>query len=238
MYALLSLYSFRARLAPALLAVLPVALVWVCTFAEVTPKLSTWVPVGATCGIGLLLASFAHRAGRRVEPRLYSLWGGEPAVSRLRLTNSANNPHELDRRHTRLSQLVPSAPRPTLDSESKDPVGADQVYKAWLGWLRGMVRDDHKRFPMVYQATTDYGFRRNLYGLRSTGALLSGAATLTCAYLALGRHACQSPLEITCAALNAALLAAWIFLIRPSWVKDAADNYAARLLETTDKLEN
>jgi hypothetical protein len=38
--------------------------------------------------------------------------------------------------------------------------------------------------------------------------------------------------------VNAALLAVWVFVITPAWVRIAADAYAERLLESIDTLSS
>ena len=57
---------------------------------------------------------------------------------------------------------------PTKEEEESSPVSADTKYKSAIGSLLEATRDTSK-FPLVFAENANYGFRRNLWGLRPIG---------------------------------------------------------------------
>jgi peptidoglycan/LPS O-acetylase OafA/YrhL len=119
---------------------------------------------------------------------------------------------------------------PSRGEEGDDPVGADRRYDAAVADLRDLTRD-RDRFPLVAEENAEYGFRRNCLGLRPTalavgiGATLAAVAILVLTPAPIGRY-------LPTAAVGAGTTLFWCFIVRPRWVKEAADLYARRLLET------
>lgn len=217
-------YDRRARLSPALLAALPLAV----SIVPLAQELSAWwtvtAPLLAYCGGTYLLAQLARDRGKRIEPRLFRRWGGPPATRLLR-HRGARNPVAVARRHAQLARVVPDLHLPSLAEEAADPLGADQVYEVAVDYLRDATRDDEK-FPLVFKEICNYGFRRNLYGLRSYGAVAA----------VLGVAASVPTSAFGPLALNLLALLLWFSVVTPTWVRVAADAYAERLLATPDHL--
>ena len=78
-------YEIRARLAPALVVASPLVFVGVALIQQSTPTLAS-TSAAATVFLALLYAfSFAVRnLGKRIEPGLWSSWGGAPSATLLR----------------------------------------------------------------------------------------------------------------------------------------------------------
>ncbi len=229
-------YTLRARLRPPLLAALPVALAVVASQPGGSAWWGTiWAAV-TWCGGTALLAQFGRDLGRRKEPSLFAQWGGPPATVRLR-HRDASNRAQVGQRHRRLAELLPDLKFPSAEEEAADPVSADEVYEAAVGYLRENTRD-RDRFRLVFEENCNYGFRRNLFGVKPVGvamALLGMAAVLVILSGRLDMEA-HVPTAVAACAINLLLLLAWLFWITPNWVKAAADEYADRLLGTISTL--
>jgi hypothetical protein len=128
---------------------------------------------------------------------------------------------------------------PTPDSEAADPSKADDAYASACRWLREHTRDA-KKYPRIADENISYGFRRNSLGSRSYGmtiAAISGisaAALMIMFMIYLGQLV--SVLHLSSFALDLAFLWYWLIVVKPEWVRDAADAYARALLaacETT-----
>ena len=240
-------YRRRARLQPVLLVLLPPCFVVGMLMAE---ALGTWgilTRLGAAAaasiatGVGLtrLLEQLGRDQGKAKEPALWANWGGAPTTQILRHRDgNLCYPALRARYHRKLQQLVPDLRLPSASDEAACPAAADQIYDAYVRYLIAQTRDREK-FPLVLEENINYGFRRNLWGMRSAGIVLSATAWAISAYFLYLRLKFADPLWIAWAAVLIAslcLLTLWLFRIRPAWVFVPAKAYAQRLLEACDML--
>ena len=70
-------------------------------------------------------------------------------------------------------------PLPTQQEEEACPAWADTKYEEAVTALREATRDT-SRFPLVFAENANYGFRRNLWGLRPIGTTIAVLLVLTC----------------------------------------------------------
>ncbi len=169
-------YERKARLYPALLLVIPVV---VTVVGMVSAKLSSLESIGAAivgCGGAFLLAQLARDAGKKGERALFAKWGGLPSVAIFRHSDPRLDSITKARYHKKLSALVSGVKAPSSEEERADPAAADQVYTAWSTYLRVNTRDTKKYF-LLFQENVNYGYRRNVWGLRPIGII---ATTLCC----------------------------------------------------------
>lgn len=170
-------YAIRARVAPGLIAILPVFFgVTAWSAAGLSwPESALWSVVLGL--LSLLGAQFIRDAGYRREPSLFARWNGAPTTRLLRHSDSTLDPNTKQRYHVRLAALLPGVALPTAQDESGDPVRADGVYKSCGDHLRERTRDKEK-FGHLHESNIDYGFRRNLWAIKPAGLVLAAAGTL------------------------------------------------------------
>lgn len=228
-------YSFRARLQPAFLALVPVA-VGVTAWAQPGAKWVTalWSLLGAA-GFTFFLANVARNRGKSIEPKLWESWGGTPTTQLLRHRGEAN-PVLRERWHKQLAKLL-GRPMPTPAEEAKDPADADALYEAGTKLLIGKTYNA-KSYPFVYRDNVNYGFCRNLYGLRGLGISASIVGALVSAgagvwFVAQGK-AQLLPWASVC--ICVAMLLWWVFTVTSTWVKVPAMNYAQHLFAAAERL--
>lgn len=230
----LDIYAWKARRTPALLVLLPLALgtiAWLPLGAQATGIVLTAL---SYCGASALLTQLGRDAGKKREPALFESWGGAPTTRLLRHTDSVFDPLTLARYHRKLSSLL-GHELPTIEDEEADPRQADAVYNAAARLLRELTRD-HQTFPLVFQSVVDYGFRRNLWGMKPAGISLSALGlSASIAAIAL-REEADVATALVAAALCTTLAALWIFCINRDWVRTTAVSYAERLLASTETL--
>src|SRR5437899_7423873 len=108
-------YSFRARLQPAFLALVPLAL-GAFAWAQPGAKWLTaiWSLLGAA-GFTFFLANVARNRGKSIEPKLWESWGGTPTTQLLRHSGPGNS-NLRERWHKQLSKLL-GKPFPTPEEE-------------------------------------------------------------------------------------------------------------------------
>jgi hypothetical protein len=228
-------YSFRARLQPALLALLPAAVgIFAWTGPGVKWQSALWTLFG-TAGGTYFLAILARNFGKQIEPDLWLSWGGSPTTQLLR-HSGVGNPVMRERWHKYLSKLL-GKPFPTVQEEANDFVGADNIYNAAIKLLINKTRDT-KKFHLIYKENVQYGYCRNLYAMRVMGIMFSLLGLITsCAAGFWSVH--MDDLKIypwICLAAEILFLGWWIFTIKATWVKIPAFAYAERLLESTENL--
>jgi hypothetical protein len=228
-------YSFRARLQPALLTLLPAAFgIFAWTGSGAKWQSALWTLFG-TVGGTFFLAILARNLGKRLEPSLWDSWGGSPTTQLLRHTGTGN-PVLRERWHKFLSKLL-GKPLPTLQEEQADAKAADYVYNAGIKLLINKTRDV-KKFHLLYKENVQYGYCRNLLAMRPMGlgfCLLGSAACLAAGLW--NAHVGDSKVyPWVCLAADLMFLVWWIFTINPAWVKVPAFAYAERLLESVENI--
>lgn len=249
MLALFDRYTLQARIQPALLTLLPLA---VLAFTSAPSDWRGTVGLLAVIGTGggtALLAQVARDRGRAKQSLLWDMWDGPPTTRLLRQSESAGHPSR-DRWRSRLQRLT-GDPLPTAEDERSDPTRADARYAASVAVLREATRD-RARFPLVAAENANFGFRRNLWGLKPWGVSIALASATGCwsvFVLALDIDL-EAPrttvnmltgdpttvLRFVGACSNTAAIAVWLFVVTPQWVRTVAEAYAQQLLGSAELL--
>lgn len=243
-------YSRQARLYPALLTLVPPLAVIAALWPQFVTLTSVPGLVGFAAAFGVLyaLASFARSRGKRVEKRLLKAWGAWPTTIWLRHRSTFVQKPTLARYHQFLADHVPEWVKPVEADEQADPDKADSYYASAVDWLKEQCRGAD--FPMVEKENAEYGYRRNLRGVRNMGvALCIGSVILALAVLEYRSGGSQSVstflqpghlwAQLSSAAGAAVLfnlfaVAAWLTTVNDGWVREAADQYARALLANCD----
>lgn len=191
MKGILDAYTMRARLVPAILAGAP-------AFA-LAIALVSWGSFGithviATLALTALFAAFsdvARRRGKAIEPELVSKMGGLPTTTMLRHRDTTIDEGTKKKIHTFIGGKLGEAP-PAAEHEAANPELADIYYARGATWLRENTRDV-KKFGVLFNENVNYGFHRNLLGLRIPGFLLNAAIVILCVGLLWSR----SPIDLS-----------------------------------------
>jgi hypothetical protein len=149
-----------------------------------------------------------------------------------------NESFQLIRYHEKLSRLVPIK-MPTLEEEIRDPQAAEAIYESCGDFLRAKTRDKEK-FQLLFEENVNFGFRRNLGGMKVPALILNALAVLillTQVHPDWLKPAHVRPVVWVALLLDVSFLIVWLFVINPAWVKTTADAYAKQLLAAVDVLE-
>ena len=231
-------YERKARLYPALLLIAPVVGTGV---ALLTAKFSGLQSLGAGvvgCGGAFLLTQLARDAGKKHEASLFAKWGGLPSIAIFRHRDPRIDAITKTRYHKKLTGLVKEAKAPTPEQEQADPTAADAVYAAWSNYLRVNTRDT-KKFALLFQENVAYGYRRNVWGLRPVGIIVSLLCLVACCVRLYLFHASSGEIDEALGgalAFAAIILLLWLFRFNGNWVRVPADAYAERLAECAETL--
>ena len=232
-------YDRRARFYPMALVLLPVAL-----------GVAAWVPAGfdipafagstvAALAVASFLTQIARDEGKKREPYLFRMWGGKPSVRALSYGANVFPTATIARYHRKLAELDPQLAFPrSREEEQDDPNGAASVYESANDMLLHRTRDK-QQFNLLFQENMNYGYRRNLWGMKAAGlltstlGLLSGLANLIQTVLA---DAAVTLTPVAAIGTGLLLLVLWTARVTPAWVKLAADSYARQLVAATEAL--
>jgi hypothetical protein len=233
----LDAYSIRTRWAPVLLVALPLLIL--CF--SLVPGLPAWNklwPLLGAASVVILVDQLGRDGGKRLQPALWASWGGAPTTAALRHRDTAN-PVLLARQHERIAAIV-EHDLPTAAEERADPAGADHAYQAATAVLIARTRGRRKEYPLIFVENCNYGFRRNMLGLRPWGRLLAAATGILALAAIASRLAglVNIPLGLAGAvlAVSAGATALWWRVVTPNWVQPVAQAYAERLLEAAETL--
>ena len=238
------LYTFRARVQPALTVVLPLGFLLFAILPGYHLFVVALFGLLSTAGGTAVLAQFGRDRGREKQRELWAGWDGAPTTRLLRHRRIPGD-IELTEGLRPLIEEWWGQPLPTEDEEEADPAGADARYKAVTAALR-QATYDRSRFPLVFAENVNYGFRRNLWGLRPWGPISAAAFALVAWALFVltvwGRpwpepfwDVLVNPdriavIQLAVAVTNTAFAIFWLFRVNPSWVKPVAEAYAAQLM--------
>ena len=127
---------------------------------------------------------------------------------------------------------------PPKEQQELDPAAADSEFESCTEELIRRTRDT-AQFPLVFTGLIEYGFRRNLLGLKPFGLTIAAGALAVCIWRTYVSWDSASPptVAIIGSILNFGLLLTWVVWNRVGAVRTAADRYARFLLEAALALE-
>ena len=243
-------YTLRARIQPALVVALPLGLLLFTLLPGQPIFVTAFFGILSTVGGTAVAAQLGRELGRRREPNLWKSWGGPPTTRLLRhrrLPGDITIPPGL---RWQVEYWIGN-PLPTEQQEEANPQEADTKYEEAVASLREATRDSAK-FPLVFAENVNYGFRRNLWGLRPIGGAIAVALalpSLTLLLLTIWGRPWPEPwwdvfvnpdsvvvIRLAVAVAHTSLAAIWLFWVKPSWVKAVADTYAVQLMESVRTL--
>jgi hypothetical protein len=250
-------YGRQARLYPGLLTLFPPLLMLIAWFPGlITSSIgATLLTIASSCGLLYGLAVLSRSQGKKVEKRLLRSWDGWPTTIWLRHRSEYLQPQTLKRYHQFLTANVPQLSLPSAEEEKLDPRNADFAYASGVKWLQEQCRG--KEFPLVEKENAEYGFRRNLLGLRPIGltvaiiAMILSLVAITNAHQEIGiafRSFSVAQIWNVIAGLPPSIIGAnvvgliavvgWSTIVKDKWVREAGDQYARALLACCDTLDS
>ena len=232
---LIDVYTARARLLPGLLTVMPLA---ASVYAWDPGNPLGWNGLGALfVGFGgtILLSFVARDLGKAAEKKLYKKWGGRP--TELALMHSGTMDAMLrTRRHKAIRVCFPDVEVPTQAEEAAD---RDAVYKRFTAITTLLIARarDKAKFPLLFEELCNYGFRRNMYGVRWLGGIIAAVMSIAIGLKLVGVFGTHTRLVIITLGIevvNVGMLAAWILWVNEEAVRRGSDLYVDRICETLD----
>ena len=226
-------YSLNARVQPSLLGFLPLLIAAYIVTPTLYNFIATLFSIIVACGFITALAHYSRHQGRKTEKRLYKLWGGKPTTIMLRHTDDTLDKYTTIRYHKYLSENIDNWTAPNIEEERNNPDYTDEYYDSAVKWLLEKTRD-RKTHRLIFKDNISYGFRRNSRGIKWLGIvssflsffLLLGNLCPNADYLDIKKYS----LDYGVMTFSLVMLFWWTFVVNDSWVRDAAESFAIRLL--------
>ena len=230
-------YTWKARILPVYLTAAPAVL----AIAATLPEGLNLPLAGASAIVFLTLSYFVSQVasdfGKRLEPALWDSWGGPPTTRFLRHDNEEFNPATRARVHSQLRAL--GLRIPTAKEEQTDRERTLGLYSSAVDDIRRLTRDS-ERFHLVYKGNIEYGFRRNLLGLKQGGLAIAALALVVSSWSLFrgwNTDGVILPVAFVTTLLNTCVALGWLIGVRSATVRITADRYARYLLEAALDLE-
>ena len=230
-------YTWVARVLPVYLTAAPAVLAVAATLPEGLNLPLAGVSAIVFLPLSYFMSQVASDFGKRLESALWESWGGPPTTRFLRHDNEQFNPATRARIHAQLRALGLRVP--TAEEEEADRERALELYGSAVDDIRRLTRDS-ERFYLVYKGNIEYGFRRNLLGLKPIGLAITTLALVASGWFLLrgwNTNGVILPVPLVTTLLNAGATGGWLIGVRSATVRLTADRYARYLLEAALDLD-
>lgn len=233
-------YSLNARIYPVVIFYMPAIILAVLFSLKFDKYVQLFTSFGIVGALSYLFSQLGRDKGKKKEKDLWKHWGGAPTIQLLRWRNADINLNTKKRYHNRLATLCALDNNPDQNFEQLNPDAADEVYLAWTKFLISKTRDN-KKFSVLFKDNMNYGFRRNLWGMKNYAlSLIIILMTGTFIYYFVTTKSPDVilyPIEFVMAeGILLLIFLFWIFVINRQWIKIPAFAYAERLLETIEEI--
>tara|TARA_B110001469_G_scaffold79498_1_gene75205 strand:- start:467 stop:1198 length:732 start_codon:yes stop_codon:yes gene_type:complete len=171
-------YTMKARVFPAVIAWAPALALAIVCIAWDSFSLTDAFTAIASLALLVALADIARKHGKKVEMKLLKKWGGLPSLHMLRHRDTTID-NVTKRRYLKFIAEKLGEDAPSEQEEEDNPDACDLFYGRCCDWLRERTRDK-ERFSILFEENTNYGFRRNLLGLKTAALSISSLVVLIC----------------------------------------------------------
>jgi len=224
-FALSDRYERKARLLPGLLLAAGPAL----TAGALIQELSAWyTAVGAVIGVeflaAIVLGHYARARGRATEESLWASWGGPPTTRWLRPNDTSCSDQQKSKWRAAIKRQTGMTIPASVPKDGKD-ASIDQAIAEATRQLRYALRSKSNA-AILQSHNEDYGFARNLYGVRFLWVTLALLCVAGCGVaFALG----MKPFAAIAIALTVLAVSCLVANELPKYVRRCADRYAESL---------
>ena len=232
-------YNLKARVYPVTLSLIPIIIIGFIYSIQLQSYYQILASFGATTALYFLFSQLGRDNGKSIEKEMWKRWGGAPSTQVFRFANATIDKHTKARYHQKLKSLTGVGDNLNKEYETAFPNDADEIYKSWSKYLISKSRDT-KKYNLLFQENVNYGFRRNLFGLKKFAIIVIILLMLGCVIYSyiIGNYQFEFSLELFISEIIlVVILIFWGSIVREKWIKSVAFSYAERLIEVTEYQE-
>lgn len=232
-------YSLKARIYPVILSLLPILIIGILFSIEFQNFYQGLGSIGLSGVLFFLFSQLGRDRGKKKEKQLWEEWGGSPTTQLFRFSNDTIDSITKKTYHDTMNKLVSSSVIPSIEEEEKSPEICDEVYKSWTKLLLSKTRDTSK-FNLLFSENINYGFRRNMYGLKPFSIIV---ILLLCVVIWISNYLTNNGFNFMDKStlvqqfILMISLVFWVFVVSKEWIKVPAFSYGERLLETINEIK-
>ncbi len=232
-------YNLKARVYPVILSLIPIIIIGFIYSLQLQSYYQVLASFGVTTALYFLFSQLGRDKGKALEKKMWMKWGGTPSTQLFRFSDTTIDKHTKTRYHNKLVDLTGIGENVNEEYEISSPNDADDIYKSWAKYLISKSRDTQKN-NLLFQENINYGFRRNLFGLKKFAIitiilLMFGSVVYS---FIIGNYQFDFSLELVSSEIIlTVILLFWVIIIKEKWIKSVAFSYAERLIEVTENQE-
>ncbi|TRX66403.1 hypothetical protein [Carboxylicivirga sp. M1479] len=232
-------YSLHARIYPVVIFLLPIVILGITYSIKYEEYFQILTTLGVSSALVYMMSNIGRDKGKKKENKLWQGWGGMPTIQLLHFRDNTIDDITKRKYHNKLLKFDPIE-KEDVDFENTSLVNLSEIYQSWTKFLISQTRDT-KKYALLFKENMSYGFRRNLWGLKTISLIFISIALLI-NYVFAGLNVgflCFNMFSSSFWISEIALLllmCIWLFVITSSWIKIPAYGYAERLLESIETL--
>lgn len=224
-------YEFRALFVPSFISILPLLITIIILFPSNISIGSSLVFLILLFFSVYLISFIARDKGKEIEDKLFKKENVYPTTRLLRYSDNTINYNTKKRYHYTLKNKLPELPFPkNKEEEKKNQSCFDKSYSSSSDFLRKNFRNE----ALTFQHNIEYGFFRNLAGLKFFGIITIILSMLIILLPSIILYNISLVKILCTSALYIFSLYFWFYLVTTSKVKSAAERYALSLLENLE----
>lgn len=223
-------YNLRVRFSVGLILITPVIISIYLLIPDASNFSFTVIILILCFGLCNLMMSLSRFHGRKAIAKCFPKL--MPAQQMLMPNDKTLDPITKKRYHEFLSSKIKNL---TFKNET---VATLNSCKSAVSWLISQTRDSNS-FPLIKEETINFGFSKNLYGLKNLGIAISAFLTILQITIIIAKvHLKFGLVEYTnliaSTLISFLFTVIWIFFINKEWVKNSGFKYAKTLLSACD----
>lgn len=223
-------YNLRVRFSVGLILITPVIISIYLLIPDASNFSFTVIILILCFGLCNLMMSLSRFHGRKAIVKCFPKL--MPAQQMLMPNDKTLDPITKKRYHEFLSSKIKNL---TFKNET---VATLNSCKSAVSWLISQTRDSNS-FPLIKEETINFGFSKNLYGLKNLGIAISAFLTILQTTIIIAKvHLKFGLVEYTnliaSTLISFLFTVIWIFFINKEWVKNSGFKYAKTLLSACD----
>lgn len=226
-------YTLKARIAP-VLTIIALPALSALVFVSPSNPTSWFAAPAAIVALWAFTSLVGRGRGKSLEKDLFKKWGGSPTLKMLRYRSTSLPREQLAMLHQHFSKATfIRTPDEIFEQHVMDE--ADAAYEAITRHMRDETRDQ-KEFPLVFDELCNYGYVRNLFGLRPLGGWTGIAGAIVAAGYLFAVQQSLLDLRAIAIALNLVSAITWFSWPTESSVRMVAESYADKLVSAALKI--
>ena len=231
-------YNLKARVYPVILSLIPIIFIGSVYSFHLQSYYQALTSLGITTALYFLFSQLGRDKGKALEKEMWKKWGGTPTTQILRFSNDIIDKHTKNKYHHKLKELTGIGNELNEEFEKNLPEKADKIYQSWTKFLLSKTRDT-KKYSLLFQENINYGFRRNLLGLKGIAILIIVLLMISSFIYSfiINEYIVTISSELLISEIILVLiLIFWLGIVKENWIKTVAFSYAERLMETINTI--